>query len=734
MTVIKSIIIIALQLALYYICGCAAESAFRIKGRGVKTILMGFFTYYILFEFVYLPVMLISGKLIIMMILWIISMIAIIVLYIVRFRSVGLATSKAVFKNVRYNGGILGIGVIIVAAAVYVIGMMSVHEDVSGYGIGAIADALRTGKMFATESYSGVSVEYRDMPAALSGFYMNFAVYAAMFGMTAVEVTHIVMNVLGVIMSAVVVYCIGKRVSEADPKAGAGFLIAYMILSLFLVSDNSAGGYLVGRAYDERAFGANVVVPALIYALISFWRGKDKDNAIKRMLIVIIGSVVVSVSSLYPVLIILLVNFIAFFIVNRNTRYVRSAVVCILPVLGYVIIYTILCVVGEYGYQKSGFFNALSGYLGDNRVILPMTLLSLAAVISDAGVKNRVRIIVISVVSLLIVYNGVASGVITSLVGVNVYYMLIAAIPVTYMGAYGFYKAFTGNEGFRMMECIGGVIVLVCMVASGTVGFPRLHKAETENILFTFEQNEAERETVICDRSLFGHFRSEGTAVAYNSADSDEHSTDAAISRFVNEGSQEKIEDIRDALTERDVKYVIVKSEFNMDVYMSALLYTLYEQTGIYTVYEHRSDADVTEAPVFYYDGWNTMDGVDYWYENGVRQGYRPDDPYYQGKELYDEKTDSWYFLDNSLEGAKAIDKDIFFTYGGGTFPDRVDGDGRWVRYGADGRMVYGWDVNDNGTYYFNPQNGEMAKGSVEIDGETYYFDPYSGILQTGEN
>ena len=182
------------------------------------------------------------------------------------------------------------------------------------------------------------------------------------------------------------------------------------------------------------------------------------------------------------------------------------------------------------------------------------------------------------------------------------------------------------------------------------------------------------------------------------------------------------------------MKYVIVKSEFNMDVYMSALLYTLYEQTGIYTVYEHRSDADVTEAPVFYYDGWNTMDGVDYWYENGVRQGYRPDDPYYQGKELYDEKTDSWYFLDNSLEGAKAIDKDIFFTYGGGPFPDRVDGDGRWVRYGADGRMVYGWDVNDNGTYYFNPQNGEMAKGSVEIDGKTYYFDPYSGILQTGKN
>jgi len=130
----------------------------------------------------------------------------------------------------------------------------------------------------------------------------------------------------------------------------------------------------------------------------------------------------------------------------------------------------------------------------------------------------------------------------------------------------------------------------------------------------------------------------------------------------------------------------------------------------------------------YYTDGWNTINGVDYWYENGVRQGYDPDNADYRGKEIYDPDSDAWYWLDNVQQGAKAVSKDVYQeSYS--AYPDRPDGTGKWVRYDENGHMVKGWQTTEAGTYYFESITGAMAKGSVTIDGENYYFDENIGIL-----
>ena len=38
------------------------------------------------------------------------------------------------------------------------------------------------------------------------------------------------------------------------------------------------------------------------------------------------------------------------------------------------------------------------------------------------------------------------------------------------------------------------------------------------------------------------------------------------------------------------------------------------------------------------YTGWKTVNGKDYWYENGVKQGTTG-----RGKEIYDPDSDAWY-------------------------------------------------------------------------------------------
>lgn len=112
---------------------------------------------------------------------------------------------------------------------------------------------------------------------------------------------------------------------------------------------------------------------------------------------------------------------------------------------------------------------------------------------------------------------------------------------------------------------------------------------------------------------------------------------------------------------------------------------------------------------------WYVIDGVNYWYENGVRQGLDG-----RGKEIYDPASDAWYWLDAIENGKMAAGKDVYQDSNGG----------KWVRYDGNGRMVKGWNEQNGNRYYFDPVTGAMAKGRVEIDGASYYFDEITGICQ----
>lgn len=129
-------------------------------------------------------------------------------------------------------------------------------------------------------------------------------------------------------------------------------------------------------------------------------------------------------------------------------------------------------------------------------------------------------------------------------------------------------------------------------------------------------------------------------------------------------------------------------------------------------------------------NGWVIIDDVEYWYENGIRQGYNPMDASYRGKEIYDPASDAWYWLDNVDQGKKATDKDVYQESYAGEYADRPDGTGKWVRYDEAGHMVKGWNVKDGNTYYFDSVTGAMVKGSVTIGGKAYSFDSVTGILE----
>ena len=168
------------------------------------------------------------------------------------------------------------------------------------------------------------------------------------------------------------------------------------------------------------------------------------------------------------------------------------------------------------------------------------------------------------------------------------------------------------------------------------------------------------------------------------------------------------------------------------DAVIDGQSYYFNKNTGIL----ERSGQTDDDGNSFLTDGWHKVDGVNYWYENGVRQGvkYNADgsiDTSYRGKEIYDPSSAAWYWLDCVQNGAVAKNKDVYQEsaagqWGAGT-NENGEKVGKWVRYDENGHMVKGWQNTEAGTYYFDTVYGTMAKGTVDIDGKKYEFDSVSG-------
>ncbi len=130
-----------------------------------------------------------------------------------------------------------------------------------------------------------------------------------------------------------------------------------------------------------------------------------------------------------------------------------------------------------------------------------------------------------------------------------------------------------------------------------------------------------------------------------------------------------------------------------------------------------------TQTPVEVRNGWYSVNGESYWYDNGVMA---------RDKEVYDPQTDAWYWFDE--DGTMAKNKDVFIPVNS----SRTEG--KWVRYDNNGWMVKGEDYRYGGWYWFDPTTGEMQKGFVHIpvagdpQGKWVYYDAVNGQMHHGES
>lgn len=312
---------------------------FRLKLRIYETGIFGFFVYFGLFQLVALPLIFMQRPFHELVILWLVvaAVVNILALLLTRKELGGL-----------FWGGITGLwrnkGILLAAVALLIAFCCWFQATQQYFGwdttyyIGTVDTTVCTDTMYVYNGSSGAIEKALDFRYALSAFYMHSAILCKLTGLGGMLVQKYVLGTLCILMHGGILFAMGRRLFAETKKALFMVGLAF-VMHLGFHTGFAASDFLLIRGYEAKGFCANVVIPAVLYAVLCLWKDWDKREHWFLAFMVCFSSIPVSMSSLVIVPAIMVIAVLAEWLTERKWRVLWRTFWCIVPNGIYLILY-----------------------------------------------------------------------------------------------------------------------------------------------------------------------------------------------------------------------------------------------------------------------------------------------------------------------------------------------------------------------------------------------------------
>lgn len=326
---------------IFTVLGMMASRIIRRNSTLSESLLIGFFTYYLLFQAVALPMVLLKQSVSLLCGVWVGVLIAIVAascVFLIRSRLEYLSYVSIREKNMgNIKCYLVVIAVVIIFS--YLVIIQDYWEWDTAFYIGTINTSVKTDTMYLINGESGKPEKVIPFRYALSCFYMNSAVFCRITGIEVVYFQKYVIAILCVILSFIVVYAIGKIIFHNNMKNVALFVIFFAAINLIFGTEYTTSQFLILRAYEAKAFCANVVLPTIFWILMLLNNNLDKEENWRLLFLVMLSSVPVSMSSILLAPALIGIVLLAQAIVDKNGKYLKKTFICMIPNIVYLIVY-----------------------------------------------------------------------------------------------------------------------------------------------------------------------------------------------------------------------------------------------------------------------------------------------------------------------------------------------------------------------------------------------------------
>lgn len=324
----------------FLIYGIAANKVLKIKMNLYETEIVGFFVHFGLFQIIALPLILLQKSLTLLMILWITVSVISAAYVLLAGRKELVQALGGICQGVWNMKGLLLLGAVLVIATAccYFAVQRYIGWDTTYY-IGTVNTSVYSDTMYIYDGNSGAMESKLDLRYALSGFYMHSAVLCRIFSLNAIEVQKYVMGILCILMYGMIVFAIGKKLFQESSKPALSLVMTVFLLNFGFNTIYTSSSFLLVRAYEAKGYCANVIIPALFYMALCFWK-KRKDRTYWWMLFLIaFASVPVSMSAIVIAPAVIAIILLTEWIMERDVSLLWRGFWCLVPNGIYLLVY-----------------------------------------------------------------------------------------------------------------------------------------------------------------------------------------------------------------------------------------------------------------------------------------------------------------------------------------------------------------------------------------------------------
>lgn len=343
--ILKCTMMIGIYLVLYAGLGHLMGYFIKYKLSLPESIVIGFFGYFALFQLIALPLILLKQPLTLLIGIWSAVLVCLLVLFgYVLYKEkifVKRKDAKRSKKPSLKKADIICL--MMLGAFVLFLCYFTVIQNYWGWDtafyIGTVNTTVDSNTMYLINGESGKAEHIIPMRYALSTFYMNSAVACKITGISAVMFQKYVISTLCVVLYQMILYLIGKRLFKGEIKRAVLFAIMAGMLNFFFVSEYTTSHFLLFRAYEAKAYCANVVIPAVFLIILMLHEEIEKKENWLLLFWVMTASVPVSMSSILIVPVLAGVALLGELLITKKVKIIKYGIVCMIPNGIYLVVY-----------------------------------------------------------------------------------------------------------------------------------------------------------------------------------------------------------------------------------------------------------------------------------------------------------------------------------------------------------------------------------------------------------
>ncbi len=340
--IISACLSVFLNLTIYFLFGSLITPFFKERRLSATlSVITGFFLYYILFEAICIPVMMLLRPLSLLAKIWssVLILLSLLSVIINRKRFAGLFSETLIFIR-KHRVFVTVMTLLILAEALMIIRAYHFTYD-AAYYVGTASTSLFTDTIKIYDPYTGMWQDHFEMRYFLSNYAVNDAVMCYLLNLHPLLWTRTVMEGTVVMLTGFVTYRLGRALFNEDLEKTGLFIFFSLFASFFFSTIYTPQEFLVTRTYEGKTVLGDFVLPLLILVYIKLL--SDHRDAFSWMLLLMIslGSPVLSNSAGMLIPAALAVYMLPLTLIKKDPKILIKTGGLMIPPLFTVILYVL---------------------------------------------------------------------------------------------------------------------------------------------------------------------------------------------------------------------------------------------------------------------------------------------------------------------------------------------------------------------------------------------------------